>query len=63
MDELWVCERLIHVLFGTVMHERARAYVVAIDDVLWGESAGVSMGDHLRGPKIAFLDAARAELA
>ncbi|GAA4555149.1 hypothetical protein [Planotetraspora kaengkrachanensis] len=63
MDELWVRERMIHIMFGASLHERARAYVVAIDDILWEEQAGVSMWDHLRGPKVAFLDAARAELA
>jgi hypothetical protein len=63
MDELWIRERMIHVLFGTALHEKARAYVVAINDVLWEEPAGVSMWDHLQAPKVAFLDAARAELA
>jgi hypothetical protein len=62
VDELWICERMIHVLFPPNVHERARAYVVAINDVLWEEPRGESMWDHLKGPKVAFLDAARAEL-
>ncbi|GAA4582427.1 hypothetical protein GCM10023194_17090 [Planotetraspora phitsanulokensis] len=63
MDELWVRERMIHVLFGASLHERARAYVVAINDILWEEQADEPIWDHLQGPKVAFLDAARAELA
>lgn len=30
---------------------------------MWQEPADVSIWDHLQAPKIAFLDAARAELA
>ena len=63
MDTLWIHERMIHMLFGSDLHQRARAYVKALNDVLWEESADVSMGEHLRTPKIAFLNAAHTELA
>ncbi|QKV77472.1 hypothetical protein [Amycolatopsis sp. Hca4] len=62
VDELWVCERMIHVLFSGRLHGLARAYVKALDDVLWQEPAEGSLWDHLKGPKVAFLDAARDEL-
>jgi hypothetical protein len=63
VDELWVCERMIHVLFATSLHDLARAYVRALDHVLWQEPEGVSMWDYLQGPKVAFLGAAREELS
>ncbi|MDQ7806661.1 hypothetical protein Q5425_23220 [Amycolatopsis sp. A133] len=63
LDELWVCERMIHVLFASSLHSLARAYVQALDHVLWQELDGGSLWDHLRGPKVAFLDAARDELS
>jgi len=63
LDELWVCERLIHVLFDSSLHELARAYVRALDHVLWQEPEDGSLWDHLKGPKVAFLTAARAELS
>jgi len=63
VDELWVCERMIQVLFATPLHDLARAYVLALDHVLWQEQQGVSMWDHLQGPKVAFLAAAREELS
>ncbi|MET8994639.1 hypothetical protein [Amycolatopsis sp. NPDC004169] len=62
VDELWVCERMIHVLFSGRLHGLARAYVKALDHVLWQEPAEGSLWDHLKGPKVAFLDAARDEL-
>jgi hypothetical protein len=63
MDGLWIQERMIHVLFSSGFHQRARAYVKALNDVLWEETADVSIWDHLRPPKIAFLNAAHRELA
>ncbi|WP_214406283.1 hypothetical protein [Pseudonocardia lacus] len=63
VDELWVSERMIHVFFPARMHELARAYVKALDGVLWDEPAEGTMWDVLRAPKVAFLDVARAELA
>ncbi|WP_410608435.1 hypothetical protein [Amycolatopsis sp. lyj-109] len=63
LDELWVCERMIHVLFASNLHGLARAYVKALDHVLWQELEDGSLWDHLRGPKVAFLDAARDELS
>lgn len=62
VDELWVCERMIHVLFAGSLHDLARAYVRALDHVLWQEQEGVSMWDYLQGPKVAFLAAAREQL-
>ena len=62
LDELWVCERMIHVLFASSLHELARGYVKALDHVLWHEPAEGSLWDRLRGPKVAFLGAARDEL-
>ncbi|WP_330271634.1 hypothetical protein OG205_31800 [Lentzea sp. NBC_00516] len=63
VDELWVCERMIHVLFASSLHELARAYVKALDHVLWQEPVSGSLWDHLKGPKVAFLAAARDELS
>jgi hypothetical protein len=63
VDELWVLERMIHVFFTQGLHERARAYVKALDRVLWEAPPDGTMWDFLQGPKVAFLDAARAELA
>lgn len=63
VDELWVCERMIHVLFASRLHELARAYVKALDHVVWREPAEGALWEHLRGPKVAFLDAARDELS
>ncbi|WP_086665813.1 hypothetical protein [Lentzea kentuckyensis] len=62
LDELWVCERMIHVLFASSLHELARGYVKALDHVLWQEPAEGTLWDQLRGPKVAFLGAARDEL-
>ena len=61
-DELWVCERMIHVLFASSLHELARAYVKALEHVLWQEPAEGTLWDHLRQPKVAFLNAARDEM-
>ncbi|HET6703949.1 hypothetical protein [Amycolatopsis sp.] len=63
VDELWVCERMIHVLFAPPLHGLARSYVTALDHVLWQEVDEGSLWDYLRGPKVAFLDAAREELS
>ena len=63
VDELWVCERMIHVLFASSLHELARAYVQALDHVLWRKPVEGSLWDHLRGPKVAFLTAARHEMS
>lgn len=63
VDELWVCERMIHVLFASSLHELARAYVRALDHVLWQEPAEGSMWDYLQGPKVAFLGAARDQMS
>ncbi|SED80798.1 hypothetical protein SAMN04489727_9506 [Amycolatopsis tolypomycina] len=63
VDELWVCERMIHVLFAPSLHSLARAYVKALDHVVWQETDDGSLWDYLRGPKVAFLDAARDELS
>src|SRR4051812_43721239 len=29
LDDLWTCERMIHILFAPTLHERARRYVMA----------------------------------
>jgi hypothetical protein len=62
LDELWVCERMIHILFTSDLHELARDYVRALNHVLWQEPAEGRLWEYLRGPKVAFLDAARGEL-
>jgi hypothetical protein len=62
VDELWVCERMVHVLFASNLHELARGYVKALDHVLWRAPADGTLWAHLKGPKVAFLDAAREEL-
>lgn len=63
MDGLWIHERMIQMLFSPHLHQRARAYVKALNDVLWEEPADVSIWEHLRAPKTAFLNAAHTELA
>ncbi|MET9227085.1 hypothetical protein [Lentzea sp. NPDC003310] len=62
LDELWVCERMIHVLFASKLHELARDYVKALDHVIWQQPAEGSLWDHLKAPKTAFLKEAREEL-
>ena len=63
LDDLWISERMFHVLFGrTDLHARARAYVKALNDVIWEDPPGESLHEYLRDPKTAFLDAAHAEL-
>lgn len=62
LDELWVCERMMHVLFPAPVHTLARAYLIALDDVLWRRPADISLWDHLRPSKVAFLDRARDEM-
>ena len=54
---------MFHVFFPPALHELARSYVEALDHVVWEEPREVTMWEHLRGPKVAFLDAARAELS
>lgn len=63
LDELWVCERMIHVLFASNLHELARAYVKALDHVLWQQPDDGTLWDYLKGPKVAFLTAARDQLS
>jgi hypothetical protein len=63
LDELWVCERMIHILFGSSLHDLARAYVKALDHVLWQKLEDGALWDYLKGPKAAFLAAARSELS
>jgi hypothetical protein len=64
MDTIWICGRLIQVLFSAPVHERARAYAKAIDHVLWEEASAVGstdpMWDYLQEPKAGFLNAVRA---
>ncbi|MFD8075653.1 hypothetical protein ACFV3E_23745 [Streptomyces sp. NPDC059718] len=64
IDRLWVCERMIAVVFPAEFHRRARAYGTAVDQVLWREYAytEVPLHDHVREPQLAFLTAARAQL-
>ena len=62
VDRLWVHERMVHVLFGRAAHDGARRYVEALSQVLFGDLGGVTWQDRLRGPKVTFLEAARAEL-
>lgn len=63
LDDLWIHERMFHVLFGrTDLHAHARAYVKALNHVIWEHPTDESMYKYLQGPKVAFLDAAHAEL-
>lgn len=57
LDELRVCERMIHVLFASSLHGLARAYVKALDHVIWQETEAGSLSDHLKGPR--WLSSAR----
>ncbi|MFI1440539.1 hypothetical protein [Streptomyces fructofermentans] len=62
MDDLWIHERMVHMLFGPRLHERARTYVEALNDVMWQEPVDDTVWDRLRAPKVAFLDAAHSAL-
>ncbi|MFI8184765.1 hypothetical protein OG539_05470 [Actinacidiphila glaucinigra] len=64
IDRMWVCERMIGVVFPADFYRRAWAYGTAVDQVLWREyaHAEVSLHDHVRGAQLAFLEAARAQL-
>lgn len=63
VDRLWICERMILVLFGPGLHRLAWDYATAVDHVLW-ENLGEHdrVGDHVRGPQVAFLSAAHEQL-
>jgi hypothetical protein len=63
MDSLWIYERMIHMLFGSGLHQAARAYAKALNDIMWEEPADVSIWYYVQAPKIAFLDAAHSILA
>jgi hypothetical protein len=63
IDRLWICERMILVLFGPDLYQHAWDYATAVDHVLWedlGECDRAS--DHLRGPQVRFLNAAHEKL-
>lgn len=64
VSRLWVCERMIQILFRPELYEHARAYATAVDQVLWREYAytEISMWENLQGPQVAFLRAAHAEI-
>lgn len=62
LDDLWVCERVIHILFPAPLHALARAYLVVLDDVLWRKPADLSVWEYLRPAKVAFLDRAREDM-
>ncbi|SNT36863.1 hypothetical protein [Actinacidiphila glaucinigra] len=63
IDRTWVCERMIAVVFPADLYRRARAYGTAVDRVLWREYAHVEVSSHdrVRGPRPAFLEAARGQ--
>ncbi|WUD77671.1 hypothetical protein OG937_41185 [Streptomyces sp. NBC_00510] len=63
IDRLWVCERMIAVVFPAEFYGRAWAYGTAVDQVLWREYAytEVPLHAHVREPQLAFLTAARAQ--
>ncbi len=64
IDRLWVCERLMEILFPPHTYRYARAYATAVDQVLWREydRTAKTMWDVVRGPQVDFLDAAHAAL-
>ena len=63
VDRLFVCERVIQVLFPSDLHQRAWDYATAVDHVMWRQpdeiAAGGVMWDLLQAPQRAFLAAAR----
>lgn len=63
VDRLWVCERMIQVLFPSDLYQRAWDYATAVDHVMWRQpdeiAAGGVMWDLLQAPQRAFLEAAR----
>ncbi|MER6121702.1 hypothetical protein ABT173_03165 [Streptomyces sp. NPDC001795] len=65
-ERLWVCERMIKVLFSQELFERAWAYASAVDHGLWRQpDEAVAEGplwDCLTGPETEFLEAVRAEI-
>ncbi|MET8954761.1 hypothetical protein [Streptomyces sp. NPDC004533] len=64
IDQLWMCERMIAVVFPAEFYRRAWDYGTAVDQALWREyeHTEVSLHDHVNGPQIAFLEAAHAEI-
>ncbi|GIE48799.1 hypothetical protein Ani05nite_23330 [Amorphoplanes nipponensis] len=63
MDRLWVAERMVRVLFPLPVHDAARVYFLVLNGAVWqGVPAGESARDLLEGPRLAFLDEARAAL-
>jgi len=64
IDRLWVCERMIRVLFGDEFFQRAWDYASAVDHVIWEHQlSDEKMWDHLREHQTRFLNAARREVA
>jgi hypothetical protein len=65
-DRLWVCERMIQVLFCPKLHQRARDYAAAVDRVLWREpdeiAAGGALWEVVQQPQRAFLASAHDEV-
>jgi hypothetical protein len=65
MDRVWVYERMIFLLFGAALGDRAHAYARALNRALDRTVTEASRWDFvepLREPKVAFLAAAHEEL-
>lgn len=63
MNQLWVAERMIRLLFPIPVHDAARAYFLVLNGAVWeGVPDGLSARDLFEQPRLDFLDAARAAL-
>ncbi|MFI5835634.1 hypothetical protein ACIA5A_18345 [Micromonospora sp. NPDC051300] len=63
MNQLWVAERMIRLLFPIAVHDAVRVYFLVLNGAVWeGVPAGQSARDLWERPRLAFLDAAREAL-
>ncbi|MCZ7437911.1 hypothetical protein O7598_15995 [Micromonospora sp. WMMC241] len=63
MNQLWVAERMIRLLFPIAVHDAARVYFLVLNGAVWeGVPEGESARDRLERPRLDFLDAARKAL-
>jgi hypothetical protein len=63
MNRLWVAERMVRLQFPLPVHDAARAYFLDLNRVVWeGLPDDESVRDYLEVNRLAFLDAARAEV-
>ncbi|WP_343447567.1 hypothetical protein [Micromonospora schwarzwaldensis] len=63
MNQFWVAERMIRLLFPIPVHDAARAYFLVLNGAVWeGVPDGQDARDLFEQPRLAFLDPVREAL-